>query len=932
MHSGPKNGVRRSATLLALLLALAACAPKGEKLYARAVDALARGDANAAIIDLKNLLQDEPQNARARAVLGQAFVATGQIELAEVELQKARDLGAPADLVLAASCRVLLARAQFDQVLQDCKPGSGNAAQDRELRLVTASALLALGRVTESQAAYEAILAALPEDVEAWIGYANALNQEGGVDAAKAALEKAPAAVKDDVRYSLALAGLYVSANSFGEAEAAYQAAVAMTEQKKLGGAARVMALGGLAESQLRQGKFEAAKLTGAALEKAAPENPMVMMLRGQIAAANGELDEARTLLEQAVNKMPGNADALILLSAVNVQQGQIDQAESYLKTVIAADPQNARAQSMLIEVRGRQGSTAQDSLAGLQAALQQNPDNPTMLATAGRLSLETGDRDQALGYLAEASRASDKGDTEAQINIASGYLMAGEVDRALEVLNAMPKGGAPGGPRDSLLLASLLSKGDTARLMTEAQAILARSGKSTATRNMVGSVYSAAGRQDLAREQFNEALRLEPGNVPALLNLARLELVAGSTEQAEARMKQVLAKDPKNLNATLGLAAIAGRRKDTGTAEKFLNQAVKDHPQSVEARVALAQHYLNTNQPDKAKAAADAMMAANPRDASSANARGVVMVSARDLPAAISSFEQARALDPASVQIAGNLARAQMLNGDAAGALSTLDSALATNPRATQLLALAAVTSLQSGSQERATGYVERLRQVAPGSELTAQMEGDLAMSQKRYADALAFYDKADPRRQSRPILTGRYVAAQRAKVAQPEKVLEEWLTVHPDDADVIGLLGESKRVGGDVDGAMRLYEKGIAKAPGNGVLLNNLAMIYIEKGDPRALVTAEKAYKALPKAAAIQDTYGWALFKAGQTERAVELLAEAATGMPNNAEVQYHYAAALAKAGRNEQALQAVQKALAGPLPPSLRADATRLLDDLK
>jgi putative PEP-CTERM system TPR-repeat lipoprotein len=915
-----------------LLLALAACAPKGEELYARAVESLAGGDANAAIIDLKNLLLDEPQNARARAMLGQAFVATGQIQLAEVELQKAGELGAPADLLLASNCRVLLAKAQFEQVLRDCRPGAGSPQQNHELQIVTAGALLALARAPEAQSAYEAILAASPADVEAWIGQARALDQVRGVDAAKAALGNAPAAVKDDVRYWLALASLNTRAGSFADAEVAYEAAAAKADEKGLAGAARVMALGGLAESQLQQGKIESAKQTAAKLEKAAPENPMAMMLRGQIAAASGELEEARSLLEQVVHKMPGNPDALMLLSAVNFQQGQIDQAESYLESVIAADPQNARAQRMLIEVRTRQGATAQDSLSGLQAALQQNPDNPTMLATAGRLSLETGDRAQALSYLADASRASDKDDTEAQINIANGYLMAGEVDLALDVLNAMPKGGAAGGPRDSLLLATLLRKGDTTRLLEEARAILARSGKSAATRNMVGSVYSAAGKPELAREQFTAALQIESDNVAALLSLARLDLASGGTEQAETRLKQVIAKDPANLAATLGLASIAGLRKDPAAEEKYLRQAVTNHPKSVEAQVALAQHYLVARQPAKAKAVADAMMSASPQDASAANARGVVMVSVRDLPAAISSFEQARTLEPASAAIAANLARAQLLNKDPTGALTTLDAALAQNPKSLQLLALASVISLQAGNQERATGYVERLKQAAPGAQVTAQMEGDLAMFQKRYADALAFYEKADPQLQSRPILMGRYVAAQRAKLERPERVLEKWLVAHPDDADVISTLGESKRAAGDVDGAARLYEQSLAREPGSAVLLNNLAMIYLEKGDPRALATAEKAHKAMPGVPAIQDTYGWALFKAGKTEQAVELLAEAARGMPTNAEVQYHYAAALAKAGRKEQALQAARKAAAGPLPALLKDDAARLLEELQ
>jgi Flp pilus assembly protein TadD len=96
--------------------------------------------------------------------------------------------------------------------------------------------------------------------------------------------------------------------------------------------------------------------------------------------------------------------------------------------------------------------------------------------------------------------------------------------------------------------------------------------------------------------------------------------------------------------------------------------------------------------------------------------------------------------------------------------------------------------------------------------------------------------------------------------------------------------------------------------------------------------LPTAAKAYNLLPKVPAIQDTYGWALLKAGKMDKAVEILTEAARGMPDNAEVQYHLAVALASAGRKSEALPVLKKAIGGALPPATRAEATKLLGQLQ
>lgn len=915
---------------LAVLLALAGCAPKGEALYQRASDSLAKGDASAALIDLKNLVQAEPDNARARALLAQALLATGDVTAGELEIQKAKELGAPMDLVRVSSCRVLIARARFEQALAECKPEKGTPAQQIDLQVGTGNALLGLNRAAEAKPVFEAALASNPNSLEATLGYAGAVQIVDGAEPAKAVLAKAPAAVKEQPRYWLALAGLSAVTNAYADAEAAFKTAVEKTE-KNPESLERVMALGGLAEMQMRQGNVAAADETSARLIKIAPKHPLAMLLRGQVAAAGGKLDEARSLLEEVVSSQPDNADARMLLAIVNMQQGNIDQAEQHLKAVVGNNPQNARAQQMLAEIRARQG-LPDTTLAGVKSALQQSPGDPTMLAMAGRLSLASGDRDQALVYLAEASKAGADASPEAQLNIANGYLLAGETDRALEVLQAMPETGATASMRDSMLLATLLRKGDDAQLMAQSKAILARSGKDPVTRNLVGSVYAAAGKKDLAREQFREALKLAPGDTAALMNLAKLDFSEGNPAAAESNLVQILGKEPKNLQATLGMAAAAGARKDAKAVEKYLVQAATEHPDSIEAQVALAQFYLSTNNAQKAKTVADAAAAANPQSAPMANARGVIMMGAKDLAAGIASFEQALRLDPKSLEYATNLARAKIMNRDTQGALNTLDTVLRSDPKSVPALALAAATSLQSGNQERAVGYVERLRQAAPDSPVTYQMEGDLAMSQKRYREALAFYEKADPRAQNRNIVIARYSAAQYSQAPQPERILEQWVTKNPADAEVIGMLGESRRAKGDLDGAIRLYEQGLQKSPDSAVLLNNLAMVYVEKGDARGLPTAAKAYNLLPKVPAIQDTYGWALLKAGKMDKAVEILTEAARGMPDNAEVQYHLAVALASAGRKSEALPVLKKAIGGALPPATRAEATKLLGQLQ
>ncbi len=916
--------------VLVVAIGLAACAPKGDALYNRAEQALAKGEARAAVIDLKDLVDTEPQNARARALLGQALVESGDIQAGAIEIQKAKDLGAPKDMIIVPECRVLLAKSEFDKVLSQCKPDAAPASAKVEMQVAQGRALLGLDRAADAKGQFEAVLQAQPGNFDALLGLASATYKTDGLAAAKGVLDQAPNDVKQRSAYWMTMGGIATEGGDFPAAEKAFSTAVEKAG-KSPASVERLSALGALAEAQMRQGKVKEATATSDQLIKAAPDNPLAKQLRGQVAAAGRDYEKARTLLEQAVAAMPENYQARLLLGMVNMQQGNIGQAEVQLAEVVAHQPGNVQAQRLLAEVRARSQSPA-ETLEALKPALAQDSADPALLAMAGRLSLASGNREQALAYLAQAStQATARQSPDAQIEVAGGYLMAGDFDRAIETLKAMPEGGATGYQREYLMLLALLRKGDNEKAVAEANALVAKSGNDAAVRNLVAGVLAAAGQKDAGRAQFNEALKLKPNDPQTLLNLGRLDLAEGRNAEAEVNFRKILESDPKNLMAELGIAVAAGARGDARESEKWLQKAAADHPESVDAQLALAQYYLGTRDYGKAKAVIDAAARKSPDNAALSNARGLMLLGLNDAPGAIASFKQATEQAPEAYGYSLNLARAHLVNRDLNSALDVLNGVLKAEPKFLPALSLAAAASLQGGDLEKAAGYVERMKQAAPDSQGTYALEGDLAMAQKRYKDALADYRKASAKGMTRELAIAEYRAGVMSGAAQPHKVLEDWVSAHPDDVDVVAVLADAEQRRGNIDGAIKLYEQVLPKSPGNAVLLNNLAVLYQAKGNPKALEYGEKAYKAAPKVAAIQDTYGWILFQNGDTAQAMPILEQAYKGLPDNAEVQYHYAAVLARKGQAAEAVSLLRKSVGGTLPPDVRAEADKLLRQL-
>ncbi len=105
------------------------------------------------------------------------------------------------------------------------------------------------------------------------------------------------------------------------------------------------------------------------------------------------------------------------------------------------------------------------------------------------------------------------------------------------------------------------------------------------------------------------------------------------------------------------------------------------------------------------------------------------------------------------------------------------------------------------------------------------------------------------------------------------------------------------------------------IALAPNEPLVLNFLGYAKLEHGED--LDTAEalirKASALAPDNASITDSLGWALYKRGRFDEAVDILQKAAIGDPAQADIQEHLGDALYAAGRRFEARFAWAAALA-------------------
>lgn len=547
------------------------------------------GDLRAAIIEAKDVLLDEPDSVRGRVLLGRVSVAVGDGASAEKELEKAIELGATRQEVAPELARALLLQGKFEKILKAIPLDSAVTGEaDTAIRNAHGDAYLGLAQPARAREMYTSALERRPDNLAAQLGVATSYFAERNVLQAQAAIEHMLESNPEATRAWLYSGAFNVQTRNFEAAEANYRVALdlaaAQDDQQS-----RLAALAGLATSLFELGMPDAGGQFVDQLGTYAPQAIETKLLKARKAVASKDWFGAQQHLLQVLKESPEYRPAQLILGSVHMESGNLAQAEMYLSAAVAAHPGDATARQLLAatQLQMRKAYDAQQAL----APIVDRPDaDLASLQLAVQASMGRRDVEGALGYL-DRSIADHPHNIDLQFQLAAVLIEAGRSAEAKDVLDGVDVSGSSDTAymRDALRVLNSLREGHVAEARQAALDLADQHSDRHGALNLLGTIHLAGGNLEAARENFEKARVLEPGDLVSQRYLASMDASQGDLDAAETRYRHIVAERPGVAWAVFALGRIAFSREDYDSAASYFRQALEAESGNNEYRLALA-------------------------------------------------------------------------------------------------------------------------------------------------------------------------------------------------------------------------------------------------------------------------------------------------------------------------------------------------------
>jgi len=283
---------------------------------------------------------------------------------------------------------------------------------------------------------------------------------------------------------------------------------------------------------------------------------------------------------------------------------GNFSEAIRLFQESLQIDPTSAASRYEIARIYAEDGNFPA-ALGYAREAYEIDSDNIWYAQFLGQLYSETGRMDQSIEVFKNIIR-DHPNEYGYYFNLGSLLSAQGKYDEALELYDELEK---RVGTSEELSLQRqmiYIDKGDFTSALTEIDKLIENNPEELRLYGMKAEIYQQLGREDEARELYEQMLEMQPDNGLVLLSLHDIEKKNGNDAVANEYLKRAFGSSELSIDVKVNILLTYLSAPDFNKNRDFILSLVRDmesaHPNEAKAFAVQGDIYYNLNQLDSAR------------------------------------------------------------------------------------------------------------------------------------------------------------------------------------------------------------------------------------------------------------------------------------------------------------------------------------------
>ena len=866
------------------------CADKSAQEYVDEAQAFVeQGDNNAAIVVLKNAIQQEPRNPTPRFVLGEVYLSQRNFESAEKELSRALELGYSAKDVIPMLAQALqrsganVALSEIDTTVADLTPDEELEVGFRKLQslmllnnTLQAQSLLNELRTIDSQTVYKGLID----------GYQLVLNKDfkGALDVANSIYERAPTN-RDVLTFSARMNTLNGKPEVAADIYENYIKVAPEDIETKFS----------LASMLVAQRQPERAEKHIDELLEINANNPLLNQLKGVVRAAADDFENAKLYSEKAI--AGGRTDPTLRLVAglASYKLDDYEAAAGHLSIIASLLPDNHPGLRILAASQ-LQANMGDDAGEILNRVNDISPQDASLFSRAGYELLKSGNTSAARTIIEQAEKISESAEDLTRLGVLK--LSINDIEGLIDLESAVAK--APASATAKTTLASAyLSTNQLDKALDLAKQWQQEAPAKVDAYLLESEIHQRQEQYALALDAIDRAAQVDASNPVIDIAKIRLDLRQDKFDEALVKTEALLEREPANLNGLASYLALKAKNKEPEQGLERVKAIVAKDPSNINLRLLLARASLSFGKVNETIAALKPIKADRNAPAVYWPLKGMALLRSNQLDLAFDHYALWSEYFP-SIE---NAVIGQLVildNKREYAKAARIAKEFLANKESIQVKLMESYFLVSSGDAKGAKRILASIDERFLDVPFMRGVQAKIAISENRASeaveDAIAAYN-ANKNGNNLLLVIISLEASDKKDAAFD--VLSTHVQAFPNDMQAHMLFAE-RQIQTDPEGAVATYEIVLKSFPNNFMVLNNIAYLEMQAGNlDKAAKHGRRAYEIEPNNAATADTYAQILIKQDKLEDAVKAYNRVMSDGVTNEEIFLNYLEALWMSG---------------------------------